>query len=94
MDILGPLPSGDYIFVCVDYYSRIYEIDVMKTVTAYRVIQGLVKMFTTHELPVTVTSDNDPQFASQQFKDYLRQNGIVQRRVTPLWPPANGEVER
>ena len=66
----------------------------MKTVTSDRVLQGLVKMFTTHGLPATLTSDNGPQFASQELKDYLRQNGIVQRRVTPLWPQANGEVER
>lgn len=30
-DLLGPLPSGDYIFVLVDFYSRWFEIEVTKT---------------------------------------------------------------
>ena len=25
---------------------------------------------------------------------YCEQNGITQRRITPLWPQANGEIER
>ena len=26
-DLLGPLPSGDYVFVVVDYYSRFFEME-------------------------------------------------------------------
>ena len=29
-DLLGPLPSGDYIFVVVDYYSRFFEMEFTK----------------------------------------------------------------
>ncbi len=84
--------SGSFTFwrlhlcLCGLLHSRFYEIDLMKTVTADRVIQGLVKMFTTHGLPATLTCDNSLQFASEEFKDYLRQNGIVQRRVTGISP--------
>lgn len=31
---------------------------------------------------------------SQDFTDFLETNDIVHRRTTPLWPQANGEVER
>ena len=33
IDILGPLLTGESIFVCVDYYSRYYEADVMNKTT-------------------------------------------------------------
>ena len=49
---------------------------------------------TNHGLPVSVTSDNGPQFVSEVFEQYLEDCGIDQRKTTPLWPQANGEVER
>ena len=94
IDLLGPLPSGDYIFVCVDYYSRFYEIDIMKTVTSERVIESLERMFTTHGLPLSITSDNGRQFVSEEFESFLENNAISHRCTTPLHPSANGEVER
>ncbi|XP_022788169.1 uncharacterized protein K02A2.6-like [Stylophora pistillata] len=35
-----------------------------------------------------------PQFVSEESEAFLRTNGIEHRETTPLWPPANGEVER
>ena len=31
---------------------------------------------------------------SEEFESFLRHNGIEHRRMTPLWPQANGKVER
>ncbi|KAL4231673.1 hypothetical protein ACF0H5_009252 [Mactra antiquata] len=94
IDLLGPLPSEHMILVCIDYYSRYYEIDIMKTVTSEKIIESLDKMFLTHGLPLSITSDNGRQFVSQTFESYLKQNNIEHRRTTPLHPSANGEVER
>ncbi len=94
VDLLGPLPSGDHVLVCIDYYSRYYEIDVLKVTTAERVITSLDKMFTTHGFPIIITSDNGSQFVAAEFRDYMMEIGVEHRRVTPLWPQANGEVER
>ncbi|XP_063412611.1 uncharacterized protein K02A2.6-like [Mytilus trossulus] len=94
-DFLGPLPSGEYLFTVVDYYSRWLEVTIMsKSTSADRVIDALDKMFTIHGLPISIATDNGPQFISDTFKTYLDQNGIVHRRITPLWPAANGEIER
>ena len=41
-----------------------------------------------------LTSDNGPNFVSEEFKAYLKESGIKHQRVTAKWVQANGEVER
>ena len=67
---------------------------VCKKNTADVAISSLEKMFATHGLPYTVTSDNGPHFVAESFQTFLRDNGIKHRKVTPLWPQVNGEKER
>ncbi|KAK3093815.1 hypothetical protein FSP39_020533 [Pinctada imbricata] len=93
-DLLGPLPSGDFIFVLVDYYSRWFEIEVTKVTTSEKITRILSKMFVTHGLPVSIQTDNGPQFISEHFRSFMQLHGIIHRHTTPLWPQANGEVER
>ena len=64
IDLLGPIPSGDSVLV-VDYYSRYYEIDIMGSMKSDKIVESLEKMFATHGLPLSITSDNGPQFISQ-----------------------------
>ena len=66
----------------------------MKTVTSEKIIEALDARFTTHGYPMSIKADNGPQFSSQKFDEFLEEKGIVHRRTTPLWPQANGEVER
>ena len=47
-----------------------------------------------HGLPETLTSDNGGQFTSNEMESFLKTNGITHTRTTPLWPQANGQVER
>ena len=94
IDYLGPLPSGHYVFAAVDYYSRYVEIDIIKKNTAEAAIESLDRIFTIHGLPYTVTSDNGTHFTANEFEEYLKRCGIKHRRITPLWPQANGEIER
>ena len=93
-DILGPLPSGEYIFVIVDYFSRYYEIAVLKSVTTEKVILALIPIFSRFGLPLTLRTDNGPQFISNEFEQYLKEHGIKHYTSIPLWPQSNGEVER
>ena len=91
IDLLGPLPSGDSVLVVVDYFSRFYEIGIMRSTTSEKIIE---EVFTTHGLPLSVTSDNGPQFRSDVFERYLEDCGVEHRKTTPLWPQVNREVER
>ncbi|XP_046578825.1 uncharacterized protein K02A2.6-like [Haliotis rubra] len=93
-DLLGPLPSGDNILVVVDYYSRFFELYILKKVSTDAIIGCLKKAFLTHGLPYTLKTDNGPQFISDSFEDFMEQEGIIHNTSTPYWPQANGEVER
>mgnify|MGYP003692189619 CR=1 FL=1 len=44
--------------------------------------------------PLTIASNNRPQFRFETFENYLMENGIKHRAVTPLHPAANGKIER
>ena len=93
-DLMGPLPSGHSLLVVVDYFTRYYEVAVLKSTTADNVIDSLDDAFSRHGLPVTVKSDNGPQFRSSEFAEYCTENNTTHLRVTAKWAQANGEVER
>lgn len=90
-DLMTPsLPLTDHLFVVVDYM----EVKVLKFTATDKIVRNLKSMFLTHGLPVSITTDNRPQFISQEFQRFVEDECIDHRRVTPLWPQANGEVER
>ena len=34
LDLLRPMPTGEYLLVVIDYYSRYYEVEILMSVTA------------------------------------------------------------
>lgn len=94
IDFLGPLPSGEYLLVIIDYFSRYMEVEVMRIITAESTIERLDVIFTRLGFPYTITLDNGRQFVSDKFHEYCEQNGIYLNHTAPYWPQANGEVER
>lgn len=94
MDLMGPLPSGDYIFVVVDYYSRYKEIKTSRNIASSDIIRMLKEIFSRLGFPKNITADNGKQFTSEEFKLYLRECGISLYSTIPYWPQQNGEVER
>ena len=94
IDIAGDFPTGEYIVVLIDYYSRWPEILITKSITSSTIITWLKKVFACHGLPEKLTSDNGPQFSSAEFAQYLSSNSVHHHKVTPYWPQANGLVER
>ena len=70
------------------------EVEVLRFTIADKVIASLRKILLPHGLPVSITSNNGPQLISEEFCKPIEEERIERRRVTPLWPQANGEVER
>lgn len=93
-DFLGPLPSGHNILAVVDYYSRYLEIVVTKSTSGETVIKHLDIMFSRYLLPDRIATDNGPCFRDSGFQEFLSTVGVEHHFKTPLWPQANGEIER
>ena len=85
-DILGPLPSGESLLVTVDYFSRFFEVDILRGTTSAAAITRLHAHFARYGLPRTLRTDNGPQFASEEFAAFLAEMGVDHLRNTPLWP--------
>ena len=80
--------------VTVDYYSRYFEVDILRSTTAQSVINRLHVHFARYGIPQRIRTDNGPQFIAAEFIAFLHELGIQHRRNTLLWPRANEEVER
>lgn len=94
IDFLGPLPSGEYLLVVVDYYSRYKEVCVMRKITSEETIKRLEPIFVRLGYPRSITLDNGRQFISKDFGDYCFARNMKLNHTAPYWPQANGEVER
>ena len=66
----------------------------MRSTTSEKMIKALVPIFTRYEYPFSLKSDNAPKFVSQEFESFLASHGVQHQTSPPLWPQANGEVER
>ena len=51
-------------------------------------------MFLILGLLASITTDNGPQFLSQEFQRFVEDEWIDHESVIPLWPQANGGGER
>ena len=47
--LLGPLPSGDHVFVVVRYYSRFFEMEFTKSTISDKIVLTMVR-----SLPVNI----------------------------------------
>ena len=90
----GHLPDGKYILVVTDEYSRYVVVDIVESTSSRTVIPKLDKIFAEFGIPDSLKTDNGPPFNGHELKRYLENMGIKHRKITPLWPRANGETER
>ena len=94
IDYLGPLPDGRYILVVVDYFSRFIELTFTQDTSSETTIKALNVIFCRNGFPLRLKSDNAKAFSSKEFKSFLTEYNVEHITSPPLWPQANGEVER
>lgn len=70
------------------------EIAFTKSTSASETIRLLWKIFACHGFPTRLKSDNAQAFHSREFQEFLSEYGVEHVTSPPLWPQANGEVER
>ena len=85
--------------VIVDDYSRYPVVEVLSNLSAKSIIpkmDSVLKMdsvFALFGIYDVVKTDNGPPFNGREFKGFAEHLGFHHRKITPLWPQANGEVE-
>ena len=92
-DFCGPLPSGEYLLTVTDQYSKYPVVEIVSSTAADVVITRLEKIFAMFSYPSVIKTDNGPPFNSAAWAKYLASIGCKHRKITPLWPQANGQVE-
>ena len=94
IDFTGPFKGGEYLLVVTDDYSRWPEVEIVYSTSAQAVFPKLDAIFSRVSVPVVCRTDNGPPFNGHEFARFARTMGFEHRKITPLWPRANGEVER
>lgn len=94
IDLFEPLPDGQHLLVVIDYFSRFFEVKIMKQIRSSDIIRALEEIFARYGKPIKLKSDNGPQFQSEEFKAYCKAKGIELIFSPPYYPRVNGEVER
>lgn len=87
------LAGRDYL-VIMDYKSNYPELAMLTNTTAQQVIKHTKAIFARHGIPVTVVSDNGPQFSSQDYRDFAETYGFEHVTSSPLYPQSNGLAEK
>ena len=93
-DFLGPLPTGELLLVVMDDFSRFPEVEIVSSTASTTVIPKLDSIFARQGIPEILKTDNGPPFNGGELTQFANHLGFHHRKVTPLWPCANGEVER
>ena len=88
IDYLGPF-LGKMFLLIVDSHSKWVEVHVTTDATTATAIDKLQTTFAALGLPEVIVSDNGPAFCSDEFRSFMKQNGI-QHVTTPTscfeWP--------
>ena len=94
---MGPFPSSLgylYIFVGVDYMSKLVEV-VPCRAADHRVVLKFLKenIFSKFGVPKAIISDGGSHFYSKPFKSLLTKYGVKHKVATPYHPQTSGQVE-
>ena len=87
---------GQTYLLVIDYYSRYPEIALLGNYdsSSGKLITHLKSIFSRHGIPVTLLSDNGPQYASQEFQRFAAEYGFTHVTSSPYYPRGNGAAER
>lgn len=76
LDFKEALPDNSSLLVAIDYFSKYVDLQIMKDTSAKETVVVLKAMNARYENLSRYTVDNGPQFISNEFKAYCREQGI------------------
>lgn len=78
----------------VDCFSRYVEIAQLSPTRCTSVFAHLKSIFARHGVPETLISENGPQFACQEMKDFANEYCFEHVTSSPRYPQSNSKAER
>ena len=78
----------------VDAHTKWIEVHKTTSSSSAATISLLRSTFATLGLPGVIVSDSAANFASEEFADFLKSNGVRHVRTPPYHPASNGLVKR
>ena len=92
-DFKGPIAGSYYLHVVIDQYSKYPEVDILKSTSFAKLQPVLDRIFNTHGIPDTLSTDNGPPYSSHDMTEYAKHMGFKLTPVTPYDPQSNGFAE-
>lgn len=92
IDFLGPI-FGKQILIIVDALSKWVEAFIMPNITARSTVNVLRNTFSRFGFPKVLVSDNAKTFVSNEFRQFLTNNGVMFKTSPPFHPATNGQAE-
>ena len=77
VDFCGLFPSGDYLLVVTEDFSRYPEVEILRSTSTKAVIPHLDSIFARQGIPEVVRTDNGPPFNSVSFQMFATQLGFT-----------------
>ena len=86
--------DGNMYIIVVDHYSKMPFVRVLKGSTTTEVIKFCRDLFAVHGIPITLLSDNGPQYSSGEFHRFVEEWDFKHVTSSPRYPQSNGFIER
>ena len=80
--------------IFVDYHSRFFEVAKLPDTKSNTVITHIKSTFARYGIPCKVISHNGPQYSSKEPESLTKQREFKRTTASPLYPQANGLVEK
>ena len=90
----GPYPDNHYNLVGIDKRTRYPAVETVSSTNFQATKAKLKHILANQGTPRRLESDHGPQFNSEEFAEFPKQEGFHHHRITPLHPRANGETEQ
>ena len=94
--------GGQTYLVVTDFYSKYFELELLRKNTAICLINNMKKIFARYGIPQEVVSDNGSQYSNTRnlfdsthlFKEFAQDWGFHHTTSSPEYPQSNGAAER
>lgn len=93
IDFAGPIFEHTFLLV-VYAHSKWLKLFPLKSTTSTKTIECLPECFSRFGLSLVLFSNNDPQFTSFKFQNFLKSNGIKHKTCAAAKPSSNGQAKR